>query len=59
MSREMKPFVLRYGEPLDVPPAHPFQYDLKRQIGQVCVHGVWIDVVDARDALLAARTRVT
>ena len=55
----MKPFVLRFGDRLDVPPAHALRYDLHRQIGRAFVGGAWIDIVDAREAILPGNTRLT
>jgi len=45
-TRTMRPFLVRFAQPLPVAPANRLRYDRYRQISQVFVDGVWIDALD-------------
>ena len=43
----MRPFLVRFAQPLPVAPANRSRYDHDRQLSRAFVGGVWIDAFDA------------
>lgn len=55
-----RPFLLRYAELVRQPKGVPFRYNTSRQIGEVCIAGVWIDAIDAPStAMTSDTTKIT
>lgn len=57
-SGSLKPFLLRFAEPLPETTPQKLRYDVARQVAQVLVNGSWVDTPDALDSAMHS-TRVT
>lgn len=57
--RTVRPFLLRFGEPIMQNPGAPLIYDPQRQIVRALVGGRWLDAADLSAKMLGPGTRIT